>query len=64
MAAPRLLYDVAFGPAIGAAVNVTLLSYVETCALGVDIDIAAIPDYHVFHGALMAGFDEVLALAS
>jgi diacylglycerol O-acyltransferase len=53
----------AFGPTIGAAVNVTLLTYVDTCALGINVDTAAIPDYDVFHDALVAGFDEVLALA-
>ncbi|MCV7257514.1 wax ester/triacylglycerol synthase domain-containing protein [Mycobacterium shimoidei] len=52
----------AFGPTIGAAVNVTLLTYVDTCALGINVDSAAIPDYDVFHEALVAGFDEVLAL--
>lgn len=53
----------AFGPTIGSSVNVTLLSYVDTCALGINVDTAAIPDYDVFHEALVAGFDEVLALA-
>jgi len=53
----------AFGPTIGAAVNVTLLTYVDKCALGIDIDTTAIPDYDVFYDALVAGFDEVLALA-
>ncbi|KAA1248345.1 DUF1298 domain-containing protein [Mycobacterium simiae] len=60
-AAVRAQY--AFGPTIGASVNVTLLSYVDTCSLGIDVDTAAIPDYTVFHDALVAGFDEVLALA-
>jgi diacylglycerol O-acyltransferase / wax synthase len=60
-AAVRAQY--AFGPTIGSAVNVTLLTYVDTCALGIDIDTVAIPDYDVFHQALVAGFDEVLALA-
>jgi WS/DGAT/MGAT family acyltransferase len=54
----------AFGPTIGSAVNVTLLTYVDSCALGIDIDTTAIPDYDVFYEALVAGFDEVLALAS
>jgi diacylglycerol O-acyltransferase len=54
----------AFGPTIGSAVNVTLLTYVGTCALGINVDTAAIPDYDVFQDALIAGFDEVLALAS
>jgi WS/DGAT/MGAT family acyltransferase len=53
----------AFGPTIGAAVNVTLLTYVDRCALGIDIDTTAIPDYDIFYEALVAGFDEVLALA-
>ncbi|MHA7650977.1 wax ester/triacylglycerol synthase domain-containing protein [Mycobacterium sp. ML4] len=53
----------AFGPTIGASVNVTLLSYVDNCALGINVDTAAIPDADVFHDALVAGFDEVLALA-
>jgi diacylglycerol O-acyltransferase len=61
-AAVRAQY--AFGPTIGSAVNVTLLTYVDTCALGIDVDTAAIPDYDVFHDALVAGFDEVLALAN
>ena len=61
-AAVRAQY--AFGPTIGAAVNVTLLTYVDTCALGINVDTAAIPDYDVFHDALVAGFDEVLALAN
>ncbi|MBX9981734.1 MAG: WS/DGAT domain-containing protein [Mycobacterium gordonae] len=53
----------AFGPTIGSSVNVTLLSYVDVCALGINVDTAAIPDHDVFHAALVAGFDEVLALA-
>ena len=53
----------AFGPTIGSAVNVTLLTYVDSCALGIDIDTTAIPDHDVFYEALVAGFDEVLSLA-
>ncbi|WP_255361998.1 hypothetical protein [Mycobacterium sp. 1081908.1] len=36
---------------------------VDKCALGIDVDTTAIPDYDVCHDALVAGFDEVLALA-
>ena len=54
----------AFGPTIGAAVNVTLLTYVDTCAFGIDVDTGAIPDYDLFRECLHAGFDEVLALAA
>lgn len=53
----------AFGPTIGSAVNVTLLTYVDTCALGIDVDSGAIPDIDVFSDCLRDGFDEVLALA-
>jgi diacylglycerol O-acyltransferase / wax synthase len=60
-AAVRAQY--AFGPTIGAALNVTLLTYVDTCALGIDIDTGAIPDFELFSECLVAGFDEVLALA-
>lgn len=54
----------AFGPTVGSAVNVTLLTYVDTCALGIDIDTGAIPDAALFLECLRGGFDEVLALAS
>ena len=60
----RVVTQYGFGPTIGAAVNVTLLTYVDICALGIDVDTGAIPDYDVFSECLVAGFDEVLALAS
>jgi diacylglycerol O-acyltransferase / wax synthase len=53
----------AFSPTIGAALNVTLLSYVDTCAIGINVDTGAIPDFEVYYDCLVAGFDEVLALA-
>ena len=60
----RVRVQYAFGPTVGAAVNVTLLTYVDVGALGIDVDTGAIPDYDVFHECLVAGFDEVLALAT
>ncbi|MCV7195291.1 wax ester/triacylglycerol synthase domain-containing protein [Mycobacterium angelicum] len=51
-----------FGSTVGAAVSVTLLSYIDTCAMGISVDSGAVPDYDVFHDCLVAGFDEVLAL--
>lgn len=60
-AAMRTQY--AFGPTIGAAVNITLVSYVDTCTFGINVDAGAIPDFDLFHECLTAGFDEVLALA-
>jgi WS/DGAT/MGAT family acyltransferase len=61
-AAVRMQY--AFSPTIGAGLNVTLLSYVDTCALGINVDVGAIPDFDVFYDCLVAGFDDVLALAN
>ena len=60
----RVRMQYAFGPTIGSAVNVTLLTYVDTCALGIDVDTGAIPDYDVFYECLVEGFDEVLAIAA
>jgi len=62
-AGAKVRIQYAFGPTIGSAVNVTLLTYVDTCALGIDVDTGAIPDFDVFHRCLVQGFDEVLALA-
>ena len=53
----------AFGPTLGSAANVTLMSYRETCHVGVNTDTGAIPDPEVFARFLSEGFDEVLALA-
>ena len=39
-----------------------LLSYVDTCALGINVDTGVIPDFDVFYDCLVAGFDEELAL--
>lgn len=61
-AAVRMQY--AFAPTLGAAVNVTLLTYAETCGIGINVDQGAIPDVDVFYDCLVAGFDEVLALAT
>ncbi|MDZ4268979.1 MAG: wax ester/triacylglycerol synthase family O-acyltransferase, partial [Mycobacterium sp.] len=60
----KVLTQYGFGPTIGSAVNVTLLTYVDVCSLGIDVDTGAIPDYDVFYDSLVAGFDEVLALGT
>ncbi len=52
----------AFGPTIGAALNVTLMSYCGTCYLGVNVDTAAVPDAEVLMECLRMGFDEVLGV--
>ncbi len=58
----KVLTQYGFGPTIGSAVNVTLLTYVDMCTLGIDVDTGAIPDHDVFMDSLVAGFDEVLIL--
>ena len=60
----KVLTQYGFGPTIGSAVNVTLLTYVDVCSLGIDVDTGAIPDYDLFYDSLVAGFDEVLALGA
>lgn len=52
-----------FGPTIGASVNVTLLSYVDRCCIGVSCDAGAVPDAELLMQCLREGFDEVLALS-
>ena len=53
-----------FGPTTGAALNVTLMSYCDTCFVGVNTDTGAIPDPDVLMECLRDGFDEVLAVGS
>ncbi|HZP28456.1 MAG TPA: wax ester/triacylglycerol synthase family O-acyltransferase [Acidimicrobiia bacterium] len=53
---------VAFGPTIGTAVNLTLLSYRGRCCIGITSDRAAVPDPEVLVDCMRVGFDEVLAL--
>ena len=60
----KVLTQYGFGPTIGSAVNVTLLTYVDVCSLGIDVDTGAIPDYDLFYDSLVAGFGEVLALGA
>ena len=52
-----------FGPTIGAAFNITLMSYCGTCFVGVNIDTGAIPEPDLLVDCLHSGFDEILAVA-
>jgi WS/DGAT/MGAT family acyltransferase len=63
LAGARLEAQYAFGPLGGAAVNTTLLSYVDECNVGVNTDPAAVPDPDVFLACLEEGFAEVRKLA-
>jgi diacylglycerol O-acyltransferase len=53
----------AFGPTIGAALNITLMSYCGTCFVGINIDTGAVPDPDVLMECMRSGFDEILTLA-
>ena len=52
-----------FGPTLGAAANLTLMSYQHHCHIGVSTDLGAVPDTARFAACLREGFEEVLALA-
>lgn len=51
-----------FGPTIGSAANITLMSYRGVCHLGVNTDAGAVPDPELFVQCLVEGFSEVLDL--
>jgi WS/DGAT/MGAT family acyltransferase len=51
-----------FGPTLGSATNITLMSYDGACCIGINVDTGAITDPDVFLACMREGFDEVLAL--
>jgi hypothetical protein len=53
-----------FGPTGGSSANATMITYRNTCFIGINSDTAAIPDTAAFMACLAEGFDEVLALAA
>lgn len=63
LAGARMHAQYPFGPRSGAAVNVTLLSYLDGLFIGVNSDPAAVPDQAVFMACLRDGFDEVLKVS-
>ncbi len=52
-----------FGPLAGAALNVTLLSTVDEVNVGVNVDLAAVPDAEVLRECLSESFAEILKLS-
>ncbi len=52
----------AFGPTIGSALNITLLTYAGTCFVAVSCDTAAVPDPDLLVECLREAFEEVLDL--
>jgi WS/DGAT/MGAT family acyltransferase len=62
-AGARLESVFGFGPLTGAALNVTLFSYVDQLGIAVNSDPAAIPDSELFTSCLRQGFEEILGVA-
>lgn len=61
-AGSEILRYYAFGPTLGSAFNITLMSFTSTCCIGVNIDTEAVPDLDVLIESLASGFRAVLAL--
>ncbi|HSP36460.1 MAG TPA: wax ester/triacylglycerol synthase domain-containing protein [Frankiaceae bacterium] len=59
LAGAEVLRQYPFGPTIGAALNVTLLSYRGTCCIGVTTDTGAVPDPDALLSCLRHGFTEI-----
>jgi diacylglycerol O-acyltransferase len=53
-----------FGPTIGSSVNATLMSYAETCNIGINIDTDAIDDPPALLDCLREAFDEMVGIAN
>ncbi|HVM07430.1 MAG TPA: wax ester/triacylglycerol synthase family O-acyltransferase [Acidimicrobiales bacterium] len=63
LAGARVEANYAFGPLAGAAINTTLLSYLDEVHIGVNVDPAAVPDHDVLLECLREGLDEIVKLA-
>jgi diacylglycerol O-acyltransferase len=59
----EVVKEYAFGPMAGAAVNISLCSYVDLAPIGVTVDRSAVTDPELFHTCLVDGFAAVLELA-
>lgn len=62
VAGARLERFLAFGPTVGAAANVTLMSYCGQCDIGLTTDVGAVEDPAVLLGCLEESFAELVAL--
>lgn len=62
LAGAEVTAHAAFGPTMGCAANLTLMSYAGTCHIGVNLDTAAVPDPPVFIDCLRLGLAEVIAV--
>jgi WS/DGAT/MGAT family acyltransferase len=64
IAGAKILKAYPFGPLPGCAAMITLVSHLDGCCIGINMDPAAITDEDLFVRCIKEGFDEVLALAS
>ena len=62
MAGAELLRIYGIGPLPGCAVMVGLMSHLDACCIGVNLDPAAVTEPELFTACLRDGFEEVLAL--
>lgn len=62
-AGAKLLTQFPLGPLSGAAANLTLLSYMDQLNIGINSDLAAVPDPDVLHACLLDGFEDIANLA-
>jgi WS/DGAT/MGAT family acyltransferase len=51
-----------FGPTLGSAANITLMSYGRTCNVGINTDVGAVSDPDVLRACLAEGFEEICEL--
>jgi WS/DGAT/MGAT family acyltransferase len=62
LAGAEVVRQYAFAPPSGSALSVALMSHVDQCCLGINVDTSAVPDPEVLTTCLREGFDEVLAV--
>jgi diacylglycerol O-acyltransferase / wax synthase len=62
LAGAQVISESVFGPTMGSAANLTLMSYVGECTIGINLDSAAVPDADAFVACLRWGFEEVGAV--
>ena len=62
LAGAEVLNFYGFGPPSGSALSVALVSHLDSCCIGVNVDTAAIDDPDVLRTSLEQGFAEVVAV--
>jgi hypothetical protein len=64
LAGAKVEREYAFGPPSGSAVSFALVSHVDTCCIGVNLDTSAVRDPERLVAYLRESFDELLALGT